>query len=621
MNNMEITLSVCVTFCNQKKFVSDAMRSILMQKTAFNYEVLIGLDGPENNQRKESRDLINQYMKKHPFIKLVEIRQPDGELPNIAKACYNRTELIKMARGKYICFLDGDDFYIDDNFFNFSVAALEMSKNSIGCVGGFNTFNDKTKTYFTCSRRDQYNYFNRRMVDNLINNEYSHLGCGIFRNLFLLGLPGDFDTLFANDTELMLYFLKYGSLFVYNQHVYGYRILDDSIWTGQSENAKLFESAIIHHVVNHMVAPEYGPEIIRKMNACQLNVKHLFEKYQSVFSEVSRSGLLEKWNKIPCIANNYFIKSFTEYDAMGQLQRDEVWRNIHKLETDLISSNMVKPVSMYWFDDWPNFGDMLNKYIFTNVKRWNVRKADWKEAKYMGIGSIIQGIKSGRSLFHDKIFHSKTRKYRRMPLHIISSGYIDNNPIVNFGRIPIPHILRGKLSLSNLERDTGQKYPECKFGDMGLLAKYLVPKENIPEKKYKIGIIAHAHERLSDKLVHNINMSSYTIIDIQENPIYVIQRILECECILSSALHGLIVADSFGIPNKRMILDNLVNGGDFKFEDYYSALDMKPPMPFVFKSGQIITDILPRQIITDYCVPKKKVQKIQQDLLDFELPE
>ncbi len=38
-------LSVLVTFCNQKEYIKDALDSIVNQKTNFDYEILVGLDG------------------------------------------------------------------------------------------------------------------------------------------------------------------------------------------------------------------------------------------------------------------------------------------------------------------------------------------------------------------------------------------------------------------------------------------------------------------------------------------------------------------------------------------------------------------------------------------------
>ena len=39
-------------------------------------------------------------------------------------------------------------------------------------------------------------------------------------------------------------------------------------------------------------------------------------------------------------------------------------------------------------------------------------------------------------------------------------------------------------------------------------------------------------------------------------------------------MYGLIVADVLYIPNVRMILSDKISGGDYKFNDYYSAFGL-----------------------------------------------
>jgi len=56
----------------------------------------------------------------------------------------------------------------------------------------------------------------------------------------------------------------------------------------------------------------------------------------------------------------------------------------------------------------------------------------------------------------------------------------------------------------------------------------------------------------------------------------VVAEISKCEAVLSSSLHGLVVADSFGIPNRRAVASDLLTGGDYKFRDYYSAFGISP---------------------------------------------
>ena len=55
------------------------------------------------------------------------------------------------------------------------------------------------------------------------------------------------------------------------------------------------------------------------------------------------------------------------------------------------------------------------------------------------------------------------------------------------------------------------------------------------------------------------------------NPLHCAKKIAECETVISSSLHGLIAADSFGIPNLQMVLSNNIVGGLFKYNDYYSV--------------------------------------------------
>ena len=47
-----------------------------------------------------------------------------------------------------------------------------------------------------------------------------------------------------------------------------------------------------------------------------------------------------------------------------------------------------------------------------------------------------------------------------------------------------------------------------------------------------------------------------------------VDELVSCEMIFSSSLHGLIIADAYNIPNRRVIFGNKLIGGDFKFNDY-----------------------------------------------------
>jgi hypothetical protein len=66
---------------------------------------------------------------------------------------------------------------------------------------------------------------------------------------------------------------------------------------------------------------------------------------------------------------------------------------------------------------------------------------------------------------------------------------------------------------------------------------------------------------------------SIHVIQIKNRLFRIMDQLVQCQFVLSSSLHGLIFADSYGIPNAHVILSNgKVMGGTFKFDDYYQGI-------------------------------------------------
>ncbi|WDH79453.1 polysaccharide pyruvyl transferase family protein [Microbacterium esteraromaticum] len=61
-------------------------------------------------------------------------------------------------------------------------------------------------------------------------------------------------------------------------------------------------------------------------------------------------------------------------------------------------------------------------------------------------------------------------------------------------------------------------------------------------------------------------------IDVRDKPRKVCRQISGCSAIISTSLHGLIVADSYGVPAAWSMLPPTLYGGDFKFLDHESVV-------------------------------------------------
>lgn len=135
--------------------------------------------------------------------------------------------------------------------------------------------------------------------------------------------------------------------------------------------------------------------------------------------------------------------------------------------------------------------------------------------------------------------------------------------------------VRGPLSRQVL-LSHGIKCPEVYGDPILLLSKYYQPQV---KKIYKLGIIPHIYDEnigLIDKYIENhssvikISMRKYS------NWKDVIDKIASCEQILSSSLHGIILADTYGVPNTWVEFSDKVFGHGFKFRDYF--LSVKRPI-------------------------------------------
>lgn len=74
------------------------------------------------------------------------------------------------------------------------------------------------------------------------------------------------------------------------------------------------------------------------------------------------------------------------------------------------------------------------------------------------------------------------------------------------------------------------------------------------------------------------NIPGVVFINPQDDVDFVVGQISACERILSSSLHGLIVAHSFNIPWVRLrFSDHELGGGDFKFRDFYESIGCFSP--------------------------------------------
>lgn len=120
-----IQLSVCIITYNHSRFIDKAIQSVLNQNTTFDFEIIIADDCSSDN----TRDIILSYKEQFPDkFKLIFQESNVGPKRNFY-------DLLTGSDKKYISYLEGDDFWIDDNKLQKQFDYLENNKDCSAVVG------------------------------------------------------------------------------------------------------------------------------------------------------------------------------------------------------------------------------------------------------------------------------------------------------------------------------------------------------------------------------------------------------------------------------------------------------------------------------------------------------
>jgi pyruvyltransferase len=211
-------------------------------------------------------------------------------------------------------------------------------------------------------------------------------------------------------------------------------------------------------------------------------------------------------------------------------------------------------VPLRWWMKADNFGDLLSPWLIAKMTGREVVAADPERPHYLSVGSIL-----------NLSTHQST---------VWGSGSFGIEPGSRFAEGATYAAVRGPLSRTRIV-NRGLSCPEV-YGDPALLAPaYFAPRV---EKTHQYGIVARwSEDRWSGtELGPGVRLIRLGTSDVEG----VIEEILSCRRIVTGSLHGLIVADAYGIPS-AWVMSPSAYGGAFKFFDYFASVEkMRTPQRF-----------------------------------------
>jgi len=124
---------VCHSF-NHESFIEDALNGFLMQETKFPFEIIIHDDASTDNTQK----IIKEYSSKYPRIVKLILQKENIYMKGLRPPMFS----FPKAKGKYIAFCEGDDYWIDKKKIMVQVEFLENNADYSVCYTDSIPFKD-----------------------------------------------------------------------------------------------------------------------------------------------------------------------------------------------------------------------------------------------------------------------------------------------------------------------------------------------------------------------------------------------------------------------------------------------------------------------------------------------
>ena len=195
-----------------------------------------------------------------------------------------------------------------------------------------------------------------------------------------------------------------------------------------------------------------------------------------------------------------------------------------------------------------NVGDYLSVIVTDFLFQYKrMRKFPHKTKRLAVIGSIIQFISAPATLFGSGFLIRKS-------IDILQK----KKPNLNILAV------RGPLTMNEL-RKMGYNTDNTVMGDPAILMPYTY-KPSIKKKKYDYIVIPH-YSKLGSY------GGAYIVSTLTKDWKGFIDEIVSAKLVISSSLHGIILADAYGIP--CVMLNDTESLDMFKYEDYYLSTGRK----------------------------------------------
>ncbi|WP_320052896.1 glycosyltransferase [uncultured Acetobacteroides sp.] len=222
---------------NHEPYIAQAIEGVLMQKTDFPIEIIIGEDCSTDN----TRVIVKEYAEKYPNIIVAQLPDKNRGMKQ------NFEAVLHSAKGKYIALCEGDDYWIDSMKLQIQISYLEENSTCFLCCHNSEVLlDDNRKKIFSRIKKS------RILTEKELINNWIIPTCSIvIRNGNWLNFPSWSKQIYSSDQLLILMAMNMGDVFFINRNMAVYRFfINTGSMSSKMKNKIVFVNRQIYYMLS-----------------------------------------------------------------------------------------------------------------------------------------------------------------------------------------------------------------------------------------------------------------------------------------------------------------------------------------------------------------------------------
>lgn len=304
MGQEKLVSIICIAY-NHEKYIKDTLDGFLMQKTNFPFEIIVHDDASTDN----TAQIIKEYAEKYPDL-IVPILQTENQYSQ--KVMIDIDILYPIAKGKYIAFCEGDDFWTNENKLQMQVDFLEKNPDYTACAHNtiMHDCSGKHKDSLVVNSGNEHDVKFEEVIWGM-QNAYQTSAL-VVKKEALLNVPE----------------------FCKNAYKHGFGDLPNAIWFTIMGKIRFMPDVMsTYRSMSSDSSWSSNTYTVRKKRMAHIN--HLIDMFEEIKTHVSDKRI-ELLNQVILYKKFDLLELGQEYDVMKKPPYDTIWRRkplIYKLKT------------------------------------------------------------------------------------------------------------------------------------------------------------------------------------------------------------------------------------------------------------------------------------------------